>query len=309
MQKNKHPLVLRWFNEGSVSTNWGDKLNPVLVSELSGRSVEAWTAPSRIRMRFRRLVEKLTRGRLHLAPLPWCRPAYLVIGSGLASADANTIVWGQGFGFENEEVASRPKKICAVRGPLSRQKLRSAGYVCPDVVGDPAVVYALIYRPIVEEEFDFGIIRHFREDTIEPPRLPAKYKTRVIDIAGGINQVIDEILSCKAILSSSLHGIIAAHAYGVPAGWFSFRERQRVDDFKFRDYWASIGCNDAACLGVHAGAESSELADLPRFPNNELDIRSLLEACPFLSDDRRHLLKRCHLAFTRPTRREAASNS
>lgn len=53
---------------------------------------------------------------------------------------------------------------------------------------------------------------------------------------------IDQILSCEMILSSSLHGIIVADAYGVPNLWCKFTDYEAPGKgFKFKDYYLSVG--------------------------------------------------------------------
>ena len=57
-----------------------------------------------------------------------------------------------------------------------------------------------------------------------------------------ITEFIDDICSCEKIISSSLHGIIIANAYGIPAKWFI------IDNLplegspykKFYDYFISV---------------------------------------------------------------------
>jgi pyruvyltransferase len=49
-----------------------------------------------------------------------------------------------------------------------------------------------------------------------------------------------EITKCRRIISSSLHGIICAHSFGIPAAWISSHNRLKGDGIKFEDYYASI---------------------------------------------------------------------
>lgn len=45
-------------------------------------------------------------------------------------------------------------------------------------------------------------------------------------------------------MSTSLHGIIVANAYGIPARWATFKNSSNKvsgDDMKFEDYFLSVG--------------------------------------------------------------------
>jgi len=53
-------------------------------------------------------------------------------------------------------------------------------------------------------------------------------------------EVARQIASCRKIVSSSLHGIIAAHAYGIPAAWVEFSNQLAGDGIKFADHFASV---------------------------------------------------------------------
>lgn len=272
------PLFGDWPQKGDVGENWGDKLNPVLMALLSGRKV------------------------LHSS----CRidtpstTIYKVIGSGIASATAHHVVWGSGFIDQNDQIPT-PRHICGVRGPLTREKLRAAGAKCPEVYGDPAVLMPLFYRPEIEVKYDLGIIQHFRDAEQEPlPRVPDGMQVKVIDIKGSIAKVINDILSCREIVSSSLHGLIAAHAYGVPATWVKFSNRPLGDDFKFRDYWASVGWPNAEPIWVDGNTSCADLIGPKERVQPSIDIGRLIEACPFIEAERKASLLR-HAADVYPS--------
>lgn len=54
-----------------------------------------------------------------------------------------------------------------------------------------------------------------------------------------VEETINKLLSCDRILSTSLHGLIAAHAYGIPALWIK-DGYINTDGFKFKDYFSSV---------------------------------------------------------------------
>ena len=82
-----------------------------------------------------------------------------------------------------------------------------------------------LVSPAKEKKYTIGIIPHWRETD----RFIAKYSktAHVIDIrTDDIKSFIEVLTSCEYILSSSLHGIIIAHAYGIPALLIEKREEK-----------------------------------------------------------------------------------
>jgi hypothetical protein len=261
-------IVVHWPMAGKVGRNWGDKLNASLVKSLCGKPVVNSKDPAAVG------VDK----------------TYHVIGSALSRA-GRRIVWGSGFIASDAKCRRPPRSTKAVRGPLSRNLLLAQGLPCPAVYGDPALLLPLFYAPEIEAVYDVGIIQHFREAGLEPlPSLPVGTSVRLIDITGGIECVVDEILSCRHILSSSLHGIIAAHAYGVPATWIRFSDRPLGDGFKFRDYWASMGRDDVEPVLVNPRAVLDPAIG-PATPGDvRVDLFALIKACPFIDAGRKREL-------------------
>ncbi len=212
----RKPIVAHWGRIGFARDNFGDKLNPVLISALARRPVFAAAD-----------LGKRAQGDVLFA-----------IGSMLASAGPNATVWGTGFIAEADR-ASRPGLIAAVRGPMSRAKLLAAGILCPEVYGDPALLLPAFYPPRTGIRRGVGFIPHVRElDLPMVGEIALRPGVTVIDITGSIEAVVDAVTSCELVLSSSLHGLICAHAYGVPARWVQLSGRPLGDGFKFRDYLA-----------------------------------------------------------------------
>lgn len=270
-------IIARWAIQGRARNNWGDKLNPVLIRHLSGRSPVHESSVVR----------------------PLRRTVHLVVGSLLSRLQPNYIVWGSGFLSGAERVAAKPRDVCAVRGPLSRKKLLDGGAPCPEIYGDPAILYPLFYRPSVRLNYDVGIIRHYREQDFRL-RYPDGVQVLDIDITGALGKVVDQALSCREIVSSSLHGLIIAHAYGIPATWIQLTDKPRGDGFKFRDHWAAMGCYDVEPIRLRPGDDIATV--LGRAPSiSAIDSKALISSCPFIDDRRKlALVSEVRHLFTRP---------
>ena len=66
---------------------------------------------------------------------------------------------------------------------------------------------------------------------------------------------IDELAASSLVISSSLHGIILAESYGIPAIWLS---APSVDGFKFQDWYHSTGrTNIRPCSSLEEALQST----------------------------------------------------
>lgn len=86
----------------------------------------------------------------------------------------------------------------------------------------------------------------------------------VIDlVTDDVGCVIDRMLSCKRIVSSTLRGLIVAYAYGIPNAWIEFSGRIKGDGTKFLDYLQSVGRSAPQPIDAKSRAYScEELMDL-----------------------------------------------
>lgn len=243
--------------------NWGDALNSVLVELLSGRAVQ------------------------HLEGVHHER--YLVVGSVLDAANARAEVWGSGFIKDGQNLTEPPKAIHAVRGPLTRAALLSQGIACPEIFGDPALLFPRFYDPVVPKRFRLGIVPHYVDSGHPWVQAMALHPdVRVIDIQSGVFGFVEQLKSCEAIASSSLHGLIAADAYGVPNLQILLSDKLIGGNFKFRDYRLSIGVAEPDILAVSRGLKVDDVISRCELHVLDIDLVKLLLACPFLSDDLRN---------------------
>lgn len=170
----------------------------------------------------------------------------LTVGSGAVKSYQNMTVWGSGVERELPQMFRRffqrswfrKLDIRAVRGPLSRDYLMKFGHKCPEVYGDPAILMPLIYGGVEREGYyDVSIIPQLVTEGGIRKNYP---QAHIISMnTNDYKSVIDQIVQSKLIISSSLHGVILADAYGVPSVWF--RGVGKAIDFKYLDYYASTG--------------------------------------------------------------------
>jgi len=221
---NSKPIRLFWWSEpylmGKPKENYGDLLGKYLVEKISGKEVR-WVHPKKFQ----------------LSGL-W-QPIYVTAGSILAHVNKKCVVWGSGIILKNQYV--KPARFLAVRGPQTRKRLLELGYTVPEVYGDPGLLLPLHYKPVIEKKYKLGIIAHYNDFKIIKPHYENEKEILLIDLmTNDIEATTDLFLQCEHIVSSSLHGLIIAHAYGIPAVWVQFSDKLFGDGIKFRDYFESV---------------------------------------------------------------------
>lgn len=253
-----------WFK----TKDWGDTINPVVITYLSGFKPKGHDIKA---------YKYLTASRYQSDTF------YLIAGSTLQHADQRVVVWGSGFSYSNQLFKNVPKDICAVRGPLSRKLILDQGIKCPDVYGDPLLLLSKYYKPKISQDYSIGIISHasdYHYSVIQ--KLALNSEVLIIDTKRlSVKEVADSICRCERILSSSLHGIILADSYQIPSGWIKNSARSSDQNFKFHDYFASLGIHSESPYIVTATSSIKEMAKTCKIRDINLDLNRLENSCPF----------------------------
>jgi len=248
-------IPMRWWDK---ELNMGDLLGPWLVERMTGRKA-VWVAKD--------------------------EPHYLVVGSILGRVAPSSVVWGVGsFGTETGSGIEPHPHYLAVRGPLTRAKLDSEGIACPRVYGDPALLAPDYFRPDVEKTHEVGLVLRWSEHS----------RKRHVDIPGvllidmlsdDVEGVIRQMLACERIVSSSLHGLVLADAYGIPNAWLA-ATTGKGREFKFWDYFISVDKlrRPVGLRLADPGLTLQRLIDAFDFDGRpiSIDLDALRAASPFL---------------------------
>ncbi|MFD2291521.1 polysaccharide pyruvyl transferase family protein [Mariniflexile gromovii] len=215
---------------------------------------------------------------------------YLCIGSILSAASENSIVWGSGILNKNENV--KRAKFCAVRGPETRKRLLELGCSVPEIYGDPALLLPLYLKNTVDKKYELAVIPHFVDYDIVNKILKEDNRIKVINLlTNDIERTTKEILECKQVISSSLHGVIVGQAYNIPALWVKFSNKLSGDNIKFYDYYKSVSINFLEEIEISPMDLSFDLLFsildknrdvlLPQKAHIQNMQSKLLKACPF----------------------------
>jgi pyruvyltransferase len=202
--------------------NWGDSVNHYLFQRLTGHTI---VVADRV---FNVLNKEIILG----------------VGSIIAGNLRNHVIWGSGFLSEQSQITTKPKTVLAVRGVFTFRKFQSFHIQVPQVFGDPALLFPDLFHPKVAKRYPIGLIPHFKENSLPlVTSLREKFGDQlcIIDMTGGIEEVAEKVLQCEAILSSSLHGLILAEAYGIPTARVIISDKLIGGHFKFDDYYSGVG--------------------------------------------------------------------
>ena len=240
MKKNK--LHLMWWHWGAK--NFGDQASPYIISRLTDAEVccQNRTFFSELRL----MISSALKGRSYslgqLFETFKNGKKYLVgLGSIINLSSKSAMIWGSGFQDPSHKFYGG--NIYAVRGKYTSEELVKRGFSKCDVWGDPGLLMPLLYQPKVVKQYEFGFIPHILEKETTKELLK-QTNSKLIDLqTDDIEFVIKEILQCKRILSSSLHGLIIAHSYGIPALFVQYTHKGE-GLFKYYDYFSSVGINE-----------------------------------------------------------------
>ena len=262
------PINLYWW---SGEKNFGDLIGPWMVEMITGRPV------------------RNIKGKRH----PQHVTGLATAGSLVASLDRPGLeIWGSGSirGISRpraERLRSRePKAIHALRGRKTRwHVVKRIGWQAPAVFGDPAVLLPRLHqpRPRPDAAGKTAIVAHY----IHKELLGSLDRERFhwIDVQDDPDVVVDQIAAASRIISSSLHGLIIASAYGVPWTWLTIDEHLLGGGtFKFEDHFTTLDRDAVSEATVRpseiSDALMSRLGDQATVPRWTLSHDPLWDAFP-----------------------------
>jgi glycosyltransferase involved in cell wall biosynthesis len=197
----------------------------------------------------------------------------MTVGSILHLAPKNAVVWGSGInGKVSRHLPTQPQTldVRAVRGPYTRAILRAAGVDCPEVYGDPALLL-----PELWPELSDGIPRGGGGVLIVPNLNEMSAfgeDPRVCSPLQDLGVLAQAILTADLVVGSSLHAVVLADAYGVPARLVAPSVEHPV---KYLDYLAGTGRH-----GTRVAATVDQAIELGGHRPPEFDLPALVAAFP-----------------------------
>ncbi len=231
-------------------TNFGDELSLAIVERICGKNI--------------------TRAKKSDTKL-------LAIGSIIQFAKNGDVVWGAGMNgkelprkFHFKKLNRLEKKklrrrytfsdldVRAVRGPLTRQLLLDLGIQVPEIYGDPALLLPILFPEIevpLDPELEYIAIPHISEVQLFSNQYNVVFPTDPWE------EIVDKIIRSRFVISSSLHGIIVAEAFGIPACFL--RVTSNEPDFKYLDYYLGTGRDRHSFKAARSIEEALEIGGAP----------------------------------------------
>lgn len=207
-----------WRGENARVSNFGDAIAPLILRRFAGLT-SSWDTISHSSV--------IVTGSIleHVPPL-W---------------DGNIIGAGRLYEDSYLHLHYNTAKVWAVRGPYSAHAIpASQDYA----LGDPGLLAdEMVY--VHNRDIDIGIVPHLTDPALahQPEWFSDKWTTSIIDVRDNPLDVIRQIGRCKKIVTSSLHGLVTADAFGIPRRFELNPAAGKYEGglYKYLDYSASIG--------------------------------------------------------------------
>lgn len=272
------PLALYYF-DSRRHPNFGDRLNVDLLPLLTGRAVRTATVATATHVCIGSLLEM-----------------FLCRATDAPRRGPPLVVWGAGFigpaGLRPDRVErpARPLVVHAVRGRLTLERLRAMGEdVSRTALGDVGLLARLLAPAAAPPRHRVGIVAHYvdERDPVLARIIARVPHARIIRVGSAPARFLADLRECEVVLSSTLHGLIAADALGIPNARIRISDRLTGGDYKFRDYYSAFGVDprplarDELCALTAPDIARIEAAYAITPAAVDRVIDGLLAACPF----------------------------
>jgi hypothetical protein len=245
-------ISLQWHQ----SPNFGDHLSVYLAEKMSGLTVRAAERES--------------------------QPHYMVTGSILSLATEKSIVWGAGIAYRQEVMSGKPASVHMVRGRYSNDVLRQNGIAPAEVLGDPGYILSHVFNPDIEKRYKVGVIPHWIDMPEAIHCFSGNDDLLIVDLMNDTESVIRSILSCEVCVSTSLHGIVVAHSYGIPCLHIRLSNKILGDGVKYLDYFSSVGIDEYEPVAITGPQTTKAITtQISSDVGDRALIPRMIAACPF----------------------------
>jgi pyruvyltransferase len=197
-------------------------------------------------------------------------------GSVLQFIRRGDICWGAGLREgEMPDARFHQVDVAACRGRLTEERLDPFLRGNRPALGDPGILTARLFPEWnSEKKRPVGFVPHFSEfESFSNMSLPGP----VIDPRQPAHVVVPQITQCQTIVASSLHGLIVAEAFNIPAIPIETGRLNPEPSFKYEDYYSVTNRSFSPHSNLSQAISAAESA---RVPSHAELCQRLLEAFP-----------------------------
>lgn len=263
----------------SAGNNFGDAVNPLILNKLFDLEHEMVSVGAAQLFMIGSILQKTV------------QPATKIFSRITGAIKPPLYIWSSGFIKSDIKGSAVPRKlnVCALRGNLTKQllkKITGQNYDIP--LGDGGLLIPRLLPDMPVKKYAVGIIPHFIEENMpELQAIQSKIpESTIISPLGNPLLTAEKIAECETVISSSLHGLIAADASNIPNRQMVLSNRIKGGYFKYKDYYSVYG-KEIAPLTANELLNERITADTIRnaydIPFNQIQEiqEKLLEAFPF----------------------------
>lgn len=276
MQKN---LRVHYFNTDNIQ-NFGDIINPAIISQLSSRVV----VDANFEKADMLAIGSVLQGLVKKSPTLKDRIKKF--------SKKKVHIWGTGLihPLADNAFMGRPMEIHALRGKYTKAELSKLTFrnLSNIPLGDPGLLVGKLLSVLPKKKYRVGIIPHY-VDSDDPAveTLKALHpSTTVISILGNPMETLNRIAECEIIISSAMHGLIAADSLGIPNQAIQFSDKLTGGQFKFMDYYSVFDIDPTIWDIRNKAITVEDILSIPEhYPITSGQVKkiqdALLEAFPF----------------------------
>lgn len=160
-----------------------------------------------------------------------------------AGLSGRKVVFSSGWADDAECYGLLPKlggdwDIRCVRGPLTAEALGLSESVA--VVDGAYLIEKIWRRSALSVLGRVGFIPHHRSlDFYDWAGICDEAGVEFLDVRLEPKLFMERLWRCERVVTEAMHGAIFADAYGIP--WLAIRLYGHINEFKWRDWWASVG--------------------------------------------------------------------
>lgn len=166
------------------------------------------------------------------------------------------IVYGTGFIKDKTEkdIFAHPLTVYACRGYKTLERLKNAENVVVKenvVLGDPGLLVSKMYNvKDIKKKYKLGIIPHYTDRNSNLLNNIKVENSVVLNICEEPEVLVPKIAECEYIISSAMHGLIAADSLGIPNIRMTLGDGLVGGDYKFNDYYSVFGIDKHECINL-----------------------------------------------------------